>query len=64
MLFHHDPSHTDDDIERILGTARALGAEHGVGEVIAAAEGLTIGLGAGVDAALAEATAALQASAH
>jgi phosphoribosyl 1,2-cyclic phosphodiesterase len=54
VLFHHDPSHTDEDVDRLLGTARALGAEHGVDEVMAAAEGLTIGLGAAVDAALAE----------
>jgi len=54
VLFHHDPSHTDEDVDRLLGTARALGAEHGVDEVIAAAEGLTIGLGGEVDAALAE----------
>jgi len=54
VLFHHDPSHTDEDVDRLLGTARALGAEHGVNEVIAAAEGLTIGLGGEVDAALAE----------
>lgn len=41
-LFHHDPSHDDADIDRILLTAQALAAELGVPEVIAAAEGTTV----------------------
>jgi phosphoribosyl 1,2-cyclic phosphodiesterase len=43
-LFHHDPSHDDADIDRMLAHARAAVADCGVEEVIAAAEGLTISL--------------------
>ncbi len=40
-LFHHDPSRTDADIDRLTNGARARGAASGV-EVFAAAEGLSI----------------------
>jgi phosphoribosyl 1,2-cyclic phosphodiesterase len=43
-LFHHDPAHDDADVDRLLLAARAMGAELGVSEVIAAAEGTTIAL--------------------
>lgn len=41
-LFHHDPSHTDDDVDRLLEGARASAAGCGIDEVVAAYEGLTI----------------------
>ena len=44
-LFHHDPSHDDEDLDRMLTHARAAIAGSGIDEVIAAAEGLTISLG-------------------
>ncbi len=40
-LFHHDPSHDDDTIDRLLGEARVAGCRRGV-EVIAPAEGDTV----------------------
>jgi phosphoribosyl 1,2-cyclic phosphodiesterase len=40
-LFHHDPSHDDDTVDRLAADAVELGAERGV-EVVAAYEGLTI----------------------
>ncbi|MCU1352267.1 MAG: fold metallo-hydrolase [Acidimicrobiales bacterium] len=43
-LFHHDPAHNDADVDRLLAGARALAADLGVTEVIAAAEGTTIAL--------------------
>jgi phosphoribosyl 1,2-cyclic phosphodiesterase len=43
VLFHHDPSHGDDEVDRLLEHARATAAP-GVEEVIAASEGLTIAL--------------------
>jgi phosphoribosyl 1,2-cyclic phosphodiesterase len=45
-LFHHDPSHSDADIDRLLDGARTRGASLGLTEVIAASEGLTLALGA------------------
>jgi phosphoribosyl 1,2-cyclic phosphodiesterase len=45
-LFHHDPSHTDADIDRLVDGARTRGAALGLTEVIAASEGLTLALGA------------------
>ena len=41
MLFHHDPYHTDDDLEELLKEARAKwdGADH---HVQLAYEGMTI----------------------
>ncbi len=47
-LFHHDPSHTDAHIDRLLDDACRRGAELGLTEVIAASEGLTISFGATV----------------
>jgi len=44
-LFHHDPTHSDDFVDRLLDHARAEAASGGPDEVIAAAEGLTISLG-------------------
>ncbi len=41
-LFHHDPAHDDDTMDRLLAGARAEGARAGVDEVIAAAEGLSL----------------------
>ena len=41
-LFHHDPAHDDDTMDRLLEGARAEGARVGVDEIIAAAEGLTL----------------------
>jgi ribonuclease BN (tRNA processing enzyme) len=44
-LFHHDPSHTDDDIDEMSSAARVAGASAGLSEVFAAREGLRIRLG-------------------
>jgi ribonuclease BN (tRNA processing enzyme) len=44
-LFHHDPSHADQDIDRLLERARDRAAGLGIGEVVAASEGLTLALG-------------------
>jgi phosphoribosyl 1,2-cyclic phosphodiesterase len=41
-LFHHDPAHDDDDMDRLLEKARTRAAAEGVHEVVAAYEGLTI----------------------
>lgn len=41
-LFHHDPSHLDADVDRLLVGARATADRIGFGEVIAAAEGTTV----------------------
>ena len=41
-LFHHDPAHGDEDIDRLLEGARCLGAMAGLDEVVAAAEGLRL----------------------
>lgn len=41
-LFHHDPAHDDDTMDRLLDDARASGARSGVNEVLAASEGLTL----------------------
>ena len=45
-LFHHDPSHGDAHVDRLLAQARVRAAELGVHEVIAAAEGTTVVLDA------------------
>jgi phosphoribosyl 1,2-cyclic phosphodiesterase len=45
-LFHHDPSHGDDVIDRILVDARAFAEGTSVVEVVAGAEGLTMALSA------------------
>lgn len=44
VLFHHDPAHDDDELDRMLAHARAAVAGTSVEEVVAAAEGLTISL--------------------
>lgn len=41
-LFHHDPSHNDADVDRMLSGARDLAQGTMIGEVIAAHEGLVI----------------------
>ncbi len=43
-LFHHDPARSDDKIDALLASARRLGAQRGLHEVIAASEGLTVSL--------------------
>ncbi|MCU1453312.1 MAG: fold metallo-hydrolase [Acidimicrobiales bacterium] len=43
-LFHHDPSHADHDVDRLLAGARQTSVRVGGPEVIAAAEGTTIAL--------------------
>ena len=43
VLFHHDPSHTDDRMDELLADARAAAGAHGP-EVLAAYEGLRIRL--------------------
>lgn len=43
-LFHHDPSHHDDELDELVADAARLGAEHGV-EVFGAREGLTVAVG-------------------
>ncbi len=45
VLFHHEPEHTDTDVDRMLAQAIAYAAESGAAlEVVAAAEGLTLTL--------------------
>jgi len=44
-LFHHDPSHDDDMVDRLLAVATEAAGGRDIGEVIAAAEGLTITFG-------------------
>ena len=44
-LFHHDPRHTDDDIDRLLAEARATDDARRLDGVLAAREGLAIDLG-------------------
>ena len=43
-LFHHDPAHSDDELDRLHAGIRALGPSYGVSEVISAREGLEIQL--------------------
>ena len=45
MLFHYDPAHSDDQLDRMLENARRLGAEAGLDEVGAAAEGHSVTVG-------------------
>ncbi len=45
VLFHHDPSHTDRQLERLRDTARHLPDASALGQVVVAREGLTIDLG-------------------
>ncbi len=44
-LFHHDPSRTDDELDRLLSRARASAASKGTVKVVAAWEGLTVDVG-------------------
>ena len=44
VLFHHDPSHSDDTIDRLLNEARSMAEGTSVLEVQAASEGLTVAL--------------------
>lgn len=44
VLFHHDPSHDDDMLDRLEAEARDLGRCHGVAVIDAAFEGLQISL--------------------
>ncbi len=41
-MFHHCPSHSDDDLDRLLVSAEDLGARLGVPEVYAARDGLRV----------------------
>jgi phosphoribosyl 1,2-cyclic phosphodiesterase len=43
-LFHHDPAHSDDQIDLLLRAARDTADHIGAGEVLAAAEGLVLEL--------------------
>jgi phosphoribosyl 1,2-cyclic phosphodiesterase len=43
-LFHHDPAHSDDQIDLLLRAARDTADHIGAGEVLAAAEGLALEL--------------------
>ena len=43
-LFHHDPSHGDDVVDRLVAEARALAVGTSVVEVLGAAEGTTVAL--------------------
>jgi ribonuclease BN (tRNA processing enzyme) len=43
-LFHHDPAHSDEDLDRLLVGAQATAKAAGLDEVVAAAEGLVINL--------------------
>lgn len=43
-MFHHDPSHGDDDVDTMLRDARDASARLNGAEVIAAAEGMVVGL--------------------
>ena len=44
VLFHHDPSHGDDEMDRLLDGARCTGAYMGVSEITAAYEGMVLEL--------------------
>lgn len=44
VLFHHDPAHGDDEVDRMLAHARACAEGSGIEEVLSAAEGMTISL--------------------
>jgi phosphoribosyl 1,2-cyclic phosphodiesterase len=44
-LFHHDPAHDDDFVDKLAAAARARAAEIGVPHVFAAAEGTRVHLG-------------------
>lgn len=46
VLFHHDPLHGDDDMDRIAGDAAELGARMGIPEVTVARDGMQLLLAA------------------
>ena len=48
VLFHHDPTHHDDELDRLLAYARSLEAAASLDEVLCAHEGLTVSLGSPV----------------
>jgi ribonuclease BN (tRNA processing enzyme) len=45
LLFHHDPAHTDRDLDHLLGRARRLQDAKRLSDVSIAAEGMTVDLG-------------------
>jgi len=47
LLFHHDPSHTDRDVDRLLGRARRLPEARRLDDVSIASEGMRVDLGRG-----------------
>jgi ribonuclease BN (tRNA processing enzyme) len=48
VLFHHDPSHDDVELDRISLEASLLAEQVGVNDVISATEGLELSLGSGL----------------
>jgi phosphoribosyl 1,2-cyclic phosphodiesterase len=46
VLFHHDPAHSDDEMDRLVAEAQEKGRALGLTEVVGAYEGLTLTLGA------------------
>jgi len=44
-LFHHCPTHSDDDLDRMLAYARDLSAKTGGPEIVAAREGMRLTVG-------------------
>ena len=44
-LFHHCPTHSDDDVDRMLAYARDVSAKTGGPEVVAAREGMRLTVG-------------------
>ncbi len=45
LLFHHDPAHTDKDVERLCSRGRRLADARRLDDVAVATEGLTVDLG-------------------
>jgi ribonuclease BN (tRNA processing enzyme) len=54
-LFHHDPLHADDDLDRLLDDARAMKEACNLEEVLAASEGLVLEVAGGARSQLAHA---------
>lgn len=42
VLFHHDPDHDDETVDRLLAEAQAQASSYGIEQVIAASEGMTL----------------------
>ena len=42
VMFHHDPTHTDDQLDEIVAMARELWGEGGGGELEMAREGMQL----------------------